>query len=208
MSASELIRWGGLSAVVGGFLLVITDLWNLVIQLLGGTEPFSETASSPSFAISSGISLLSAVLVLFGLVGLNLCQSGAGGVLLGRVAFLVAFLGTALVVGPLWFITFAVPSLAMEAPALVDAEGGGGPLDLGFIVSSAVLSVGWALFGVSALRARIYPRWAAIVLIIAAVLLFLPIPGSGLLFGVVVALLGLFALSGANISVGEPSRVR
>lgn len=207
MSSSDLIRWGGLSAVVGGALVVITDLWNLITQLLGGTEPFSETALSPSFTISSVISLLSAVLVLFGLVGLNLRQSEAGGVL-SRVGFLVAFLGTALVVGPLWFISFAVPTLAMEAPALVDAEGGGGLLDLGFIVSSAVLSVGWALFGVSALRVRIYPRWTAIMLIIAAVLLFLPIPASGLLFGVTVALLGFFALSGASISAGEPSRVR
>ena len=206
MSSSELIRWGGLCAVVGGGLLVISDLWGLITEGFGESESFSEAALSPSYAITTGISLLAAVLLLFGLVGLNLRQSEARGVL-GRVGFVVAFLGTALVVGATWALFYVVPALAVGAPQFLDAEEGAGSLETGFFVSFGLLSVGWLLFGVAALRARSYPRWAAIVLIVAALIQFLPFPGTGLVFGVAVALLGFFALAGGSMSEAQPSRV-
>src|SRR3712207_433388 len=98
MSASELVRWGALSAILGGALLVISDQWGLLMEGLGGEQPFSVTARSASFAITSGLSLLAVILILFALVGLNLRQSEGVGIL-GRLGFLVAFLGTALAVG-------------------------------------------------------------------------------------------------------------
>lgn len=207
MSASELIRWGALSAILGGVLLVISDLWGLLMEGLGGDQPFSVTARSASFAITSGLSLLAAILILFALVGLNLRQSEEVGIL-GRLGFVVAFLGTALTVGLSWVIFFVAPSVAMEAPEFLDAEQVAGPLDAGFILTSLILAVGWALFGVAALRAGIYPRWVTIVFIIAALIQFLPLPGTALVFGVAVALLGFFALARGSMSVEQPSRVR
>jgi hypothetical protein len=207
MSASELIRWGALSAILGGVLLVISDLWGLLMEGLGGDQPFSVTARSASFAITSGLSLLAAILILFALVGLNLRQSEEVGIL-GRLGFVVAFFGTALTVGLSWVIFFVAPSVAMEAPEFLDAEQVAGPLDAGFILTSLILAVGWALFGVAALRAGIYPRWVTIVFIIAALIQFLPLPGTALVFGVAVALLGFFALARGSMSVEQPSRVR
>jgi hypothetical protein len=207
MSASELIRWGALSAILGGALLVISDLWGLLMEGLGGDQPFSVTARSASFAVTSGLSLLAAILILFALVGLNLRQSEEVGIL-GRLGFVVAFLGTALTVGLSWVIFFVAPSVAMEAPEFLDAEQVAGPLDAGFILTSFVLAVGWALFGVAALRAGIYPRWVTIAFIIAALIQFLPLPGTALVFGVAVALLGFFALARGRMSAEEPSRVR
>ena len=207
MSASELIRWGTLSAILGGVLLVISDLWGLLMEGPGGDQPFSVTARSASFAITSGLSLLAAILILFALVGLNLRQAEEVGIL-GRLGFVVAFLGTALTVGLSWVIFFVAPSVAMEAPEFLDAEQVAGPLDAGFILTSLILAVGWALFGVAALRAGIYPRWVTIVFIIAALIQFLPLPGTALVFGVAVALLGFFALARGSMSVEQPSRVR
>lgn len=207
MSASELIRWGALSAILGGALLVISDLWGLLMEGLGGDQPFSVTARSASFAVTSGLSLLAAILILFALVGLNLRQAEEVGIL-GRLGFVVAFLGTALTVGLSWVIFFVAPSVAMEAPEFLDAEQVAGPLDAGFILTSFVLAVGWALFGVAALRAGIYPRWVTIAFIIAALIQFLPLPGTALVFGVAVALLGFFALARGRMSAEEPSRVR
>ncbi len=84
MSASALMRWGALSAVVGGTLLVISDLWGLLEEGLGGGErPFSEVAQTASFALTGGLSLLAAVLILFGLVGLHLRHSEQAGILGG-----------------------------------------------------------------------------------------------------------------------------
>jgi hypothetical protein len=130
MSASALVRWGALSAVVGGALLAASDLWGLLMEGRGGDQSFSETAATGTFALTSAMSLLAAVLILFGLVGLHLRQSGAAGAV-GFAGFLVAFLGTALVVGVTWALLFVVPSLAVEAPEFLDAEQLAGPLDTG-----------------------------------------------------------------------------
>jgi hypothetical protein len=209
LSASEIMRWGALSAVVGGALLMIAVLWSLIVEV-GGPETFSEAALTPSYAISTGMSLLAAALILFGLVGLNLRQSETAGVL-GRVGFLVAFLGTALVVGTVWTEFFVAPSLAVGAPEFLDAEEIPGLLDVGFISTYTLLSLGWALFGVAALRAGIYPRWVPIVLIIAALIGLVPFSGGAapLALGIAVALLGFISLRpGASISAGGSSRVR
>jgi hypothetical protein len=59
------------------------------------------------------------------------------------------------VVGTVWTEFFVAPSLAVEAPEFLDAEEAAGFVDVGFIASYSLLSLGWALFGVAALRARI-----------------------------------------------------
>lgn len=210
MPASEIMRWGTLSAVVGGALLVVAVLYSLIVVVGGGSEVFSETVLTPSYAITTGMSLLAAVLILFGLVGLNLRQSEAAGALV-RVGFLVAFLGTALVVGTVWTEFFVAPSLAVEAPEFLDTEEIPGLLNVGFALSYSLLSLGWALFGVAALRAQIYPRWVPILLIIAALIGLVPFSGAAapLALGIAVALLGFFSLRpGAGMSAGESSRVR
>ena len=209
MSASDLVRWGALSAVVGGAMLAASDLWGLLMEGLGGGDrPFSEVAQTATYALTSGSSLLAAVLILFGLVGLHLRHSEEVGIL-GGLGFVLAFLGTALVVGLSWALLFVAPSVALEAPEFLDAEQVAGPLNTGFILTSLVLAVGWALFGVATLLARTYPRWVAIVLIVAALIQFLPFPGTGVVFGVAVALVGFFALAGGGrMTEEQPSRVR
>ncbi len=69
MPASEIMRWGALSAVVGGALLVLAVLYSLIVEVGSGPETFSEAALTPSYAITTGMSLFAAVLILFGLVG-------------------------------------------------------------------------------------------------------------------------------------------
>ena len=55
----------------------------------------------------------------------------------------------------------------------------------------------WALlFGIATLRAQVYPRAAAIVLIVRSVMTFLPLPLTGLVLDVAVAWLGLTLISG------------
>jgi hypothetical protein len=206
VSLSGFVRMGGLFTVVGGVLLVISDLWGLLSERFGDGQPFSEVATTTSFALTSLLSLLAAVLILFGLVGLHLRQAERAGVL-GWVGFFIAFIGTALVVGVSWTLFFVAPSVAVEAPEFLDAEQVAGPLDTGFILSFSILAVGWAVFGLGALISRAYPRWIAIVLIVAALIQLLPFPGTGLVFGVAVALVGFFSLAGGGMSGEQRSRV-
>ena len=71
----------------------------------------------------------------------------------------------------------------------------------------ALSALGWLLFGLAALRARIYPRAAAIALMVGAVISFLPIPASGIVLDVVVAWLGFTLLTATGVPNERPSRV-
>lgn len=125
------------------------------------------------------------MLLQLGPIGLYARQPEAAGVL-GLVSFLMAFIGTGSTLGVNFVDTFVMPTLAVEAPGLLEA----GPTEVygfGFIPAALLLVVGWLLFGLATLRARVYPREAAILLIVGPVLLPLPLPVVGIVFGVAVA---------------------
>jgi hypothetical protein len=67
------------------------------------------------------------------------------------------------------------------------------------------------LFAIATLRAQVYPRAAAIVLIVGSVITFLPLPLTGLVLDVAVAWLGLTLMSGqvaAQATAGAQPRVQ
>ncbi len=197
MLSSNLIRWAGLAAVLSGVSSVIGDLLSLVVDLES-----AESAATTPYMLVFFLYLLGTVLLLLGLVGLYSSQSEAAGSL-GLLGFLVAFLGTALVSGALWFELFITPSLAVEAPELAEAELG----LAGFALSFLLVVFGWVLFGVATLRARVYPRPAAALLIVGAVASLVPIPLSGVVLSVAVAWLGLMLFTGRGLPGEQPSRV-
>jgi hypothetical protein len=53
---------------------------------------------------------------------------------------------------------------------------GSGSVLAGFVLSYAVLAVGWILFGLATLRAGIFPRWASLLVVAGAAIAFLPLP--------------------------------
>ena len=197
MSSSSLIRLAGLAALISGVLGVIGDLLGLVVDL---EDPVSATTAS--YTVVFLLYLISTALLLLGLVGFYTSQSQAAGIL-GLVGFLVAFLGTVLLAGALWFELFITPALATEAPGLLEAE-----LGLpGFILMLLFGAVGWVLFGVATLRAGVYPRWAGVLLIVGGVIAFFPLPLVGIIFSVTVAYLGFLLFTGQVGSAEQPSRV-
>ena len=202
MSTSNLIRWAGLAAILAGVLLVVADLLNLAIGF--EDEPLRETATTGIYALQSLANLLAAVLLLIGLVGLYTRQSEAAGPL-GLAGFLVAFLGTALVTGLLWASLFIVPALAVEAPAFLDELAVAPP---GFFLSLITFGVGWLLFGIATLLARVYPRIPVILLMIGAVIIVFPLPFTGIVFAIAVTWLGFALFTGGGASSEQPPRVR
>ncbi len=193
MFSSNLVRVGGLAAITAGVLLLILDVWGLLLELLGAyPENFSEEALTISYTVQSALWLIGALLLLVAVVGLYARQSEAAGAL-GLTGFLAALIGTGLIVGMVWTNTFIPPALAVEAPAVLDAEPAGS-LAFGFMFSSIVFGLSWALFGVAMLRARVYPRVAAILLIIGALIVIVPLPATGFVLEAALIWLGVISL--------------
>ena len=92
-----------------------------------------------------------------------------------------------------WTNVFVPPTLAVEAPAVLDAEDTES-LAFGFIFSTTIFGLSWALFGVAMLRAQVYPRVAAIVLIIGALIVIAPLSATGLVIEVALIWLGVSCL--------------
>jgi hypothetical protein len=100
-----------IAALVGGMLHAFGDVLN--ITHLG--VPFAESIGSSIFFVQQMVYLLSAALLLLGLVGLYAIQSERTG-RLGMVGFLLAFLGTVLFAGAIWALLFIGPLVTAEAP--------------------------------------------------------------------------------------------
>ena len=202
MSSSNLISLSGLATVAAGVLLTIGDLLIFATE----TENLSEWRETTPYVFAWLLYLLGGVLLLAGLVGLYVRQSEAAGIL-GFVGFLVAFSGTVLALGAVWGQLFVAPLLAVQAPGALDTEPTG-TLAVGFTLTFLIIfPLGWLLFGVATLRAQVYPRAAAILLIIGAVVGFLPIPLTEIVLNVAVARLGFVLFTGRGEAAQQPSRV-
>jgi hypothetical protein len=209
MSSSNLLRLGGLAAVIGGGLFVVSDLLILVDD---PNDPIG-TVTSASYALSVWLALISSVLLTGGLVGIYAARSEATGVL-GLIGFALAFAGTVLAAGGTWSEAFVTPALAQEAPELLLSDPPGIVM-FGNILTSGLLTVGWLILGAAILRARAYPRLATVLVLVGAVVQALPflppaigVPGA-VVFDVGVAWLGFALLTGARASTEQQaSRVR
>jgi hypothetical protein len=188
---------------VGSVLLVVLDVAEFVV--IGG-QPESVAAATSAVIIVRVSFIMALVLIILGLVGLYSRQVEQAGTL-GLIAFLVALIGTVMVAGLQWSAAFIGPWLAEVAPELLDTEPSG-VLTAGFMLSFALLALGWLLFGLASLRARVLPRGAAVLLMVGApllfVILFLELPGSTVVFGVALAWMGYALWTGAGETAVHP----
>ena len=198
MSASNLIRWGGLAAIASALLAVISFVLYTVVV---GDDRLSEAATSAVFFLPSGAQLLAMVLLLVGVVAVFARQAEMFGAL-GLTGFLLALVGTTMAAGALWSQVFVVPRLSEASPAVVDQAGGS--VLAGFLLSFLLFGVGWLVFGVATLRTRVFARWAVVLLLVGAVVSILPLPSRALILEVAVACLGFTLLT----EKGAPVRAR
>ncbi|MDP9479311.1 MAG: hypothetical protein M3R38_27135 [Actinomycetota bacterium] len=197
MSSSDLVRWGAPATMLGGALTVIA---NLMSPFIVDFNNLSGSTATNAYAFHHALLMLATLLLLGGIPGLQARQSEAAG-RLGWAGFLVAFVGTVLLVAHFWGQAFIAPAVAVEAPELIDEPPA--LLIAEIMLSFLLFSLGWILFGVSMLRARVYPRVAAGLLIAGAIMpIVLTVPGSALVLGVALTWLG-YTLSSRR---AEPAR--
>jgi hypothetical protein len=163
MSIQSLSRLVGPVSIGAATLIIVSQSLNLGLGLAFGVQ----SADSAVHSLKYGVALFALYLLLLSLTGLYLRQAGAGGKL-GLAGYLVAFLGTLLLAGDWWFETFIVPRLAAVAPEVMTGAITGS-MAVGAGATFGLFALGWALFGVATFRAGVYPRAAAVLLIIGGV---------------------------------------
>lgn len=188
MSSQTLYRWSGIVLLVGSLFGVIGSILSAILYP-GRTLTAQQVLSTP-FTFAAFLFLAWGLLLSMGLPGLYLRQATRAGAL-GFAGFVLLSLGVLL--GGVAFATVQAtiyPYLAQSAPKLLPTNGIGP--DVGFLlwilVPVLLLAIGSVLLGIATMRARVFPRWAGILFLIAGVLFLLSIPPIPSPFGDVIDL--------------------
>jgi hypothetical protein len=192
------ITWSGIAVVGGGALALLVNAG--LTPFLDLEAPYAETAASSVFLWRQSLSALTAVLLLMGSVGLYLRQADRAA-RFGVVAFVVAFVGSALLLANEWCQIFFVRGLAIGAPqtlTALEAADGQNLFDIGAMISILVFSAGWIAFSISMLLSGVYSRRGPVLVIagfFAIPILGAVLPGAwGLVAGNIVLGLGWILL--------------
>lgn len=180
MNATQLFRASSAAAVIGGSGIVLLDVAQIASEVPRRTVGLAEIPIT--------------LAVLFGLPGLYVRQAARAGYL-GLLAFALTFAAVALGIGHYYMVAFVEAGIGTSWPEAAEVARDSSRIMMPFEFLAFVL--GWLLFGIATLRAGLFPRLAAILLIVGILLVlaraFLPLPGpvGGVLMGVSIAWLGV-----------------
>ena len=189
MAPSDLIRWGGLAALLSGALFVVKGVAILVSD------------ADPSFVPPATL------LFALGMVGLHARLEGRGGPL-GTMGVLLAWVVVGASVVNLIGLALPIPTPGEPDASIL--------LRITYMVAFLGILVGLLVLGIAALRARVMPMpWSGVPLAVGV--LWFPLQGIGfviadgvglILGGLAWALLGYVLWSQIGTPAEQPSRVR
>lgn len=195
MGSSNLMRWAGLAAMVGG---VLWALWTVGFNFVGYGAP--GTLAYERYEAYNRLLPLVLLLVMAGFLGLHAAQRRSYG-RLGRAGFVTALVGLALAgagsVGEFWVFTNQPYGQANGRNASWAIYG------LGHLI----LAVGSVLFGIASVRAKVLARKAARLFAVLGGFAVVPFFGA-LIFAIPFTWLGYTLWSGKVEPVGRSQRVR
>jgi hypothetical protein len=171
VTASRLIRWSGLAALVAGLIFA-------GIQPIHPPDVLSSVTTG-AWTIIISLKFAMCLLFLIGITGIYARQVEEAG-WLGLAGFLLLIVCWWLQTGYVFTELFTLPVQASAAPQFVDsflglARGNPGEMDIGALPAvygllGILYMLGGLLFGIATFRAGILPRWPAGLLAVAAVL--------------------------------------
>ena len=171
ITASRVIRWAGLSAIVGGLFYVAVGFFHPL--------NIPESVTTTQWIV---VHILASAMTYFGFLGITgiyarqIEESGR----LGLAGYLLLSLWLVLVGGFTFAETFILPLLATAAPKFVAgflgmftgtvSEMGLGALPTLWLISGPLYILGGLLFGIATFRAGILPRGAGVLLAVGTAL--------------------------------------
>lgn len=148
VSPTALIRWSGIGTILAGILLPLYPLLHPDHDAAG----YKSAAWIPVHSMSN----VAMLLLLFGLTGLLARQLHHAG-RLGVVGYVVAFVGTAMVLTHAQVELWVTPFIGLNAPQLM--EGRPPPAMPVILMLTALVSlVGYLTLGIATVRARVLPQ--------------------------------------------------
>ena len=173
MSSRTLYRLSGGTLIVGSFLILLASI--------GGALLFPGHSSTPAQVLGAWwpliilTTLIGSLLFVIGLPGMYLRQARGAGVL-GLIGFILLFFAILLEGTAFSSVQIVVlPLLAQKAPQLL----GGNSMPLSafllLLLSGLMYIIGTILLGIATLRARVFPRWTGVLLLISGIAFLLDI---------------------------------
>jgi hypothetical protein len=165
VSDSSLSRNAGGLALAAGAAFALVDLGRWAFD-----RPDDKIGmmADPRFLVFNGAYFVAFVGLAVALVALYSQLAPRTG-RFGLVAFVAALAGTMTQGGNMWFDGFAAPWLAAVDPQVFTAEKMI-TLQVGALAAYLLFALGWMLFGIAVLRARVVPVAIPVALVIAGAL--------------------------------------
>jgi hypothetical protein len=181
MSSVTLYRASGLALLLGSALVII-----------GLPLSFIFTPDSPLALVMIGVWTCGVVLVQLGLPAIVVRQASRAG-WLGFVGFLLLFSGGFLLASFFVVLDLTIfPWLDVRAPLLsVQFFTANSAVHVYLAVVSALFGVGGVLLGIATMRARVFPQWAGLLLIVGLVSLGAAFVNVFLIVALVFGMIGL-----------------
>jgi hypothetical protein len=159
---NAIFKIGGATSILAGILMMA----GFILHPAGEDATFG---TDPFWVPAHVLLWIAFTIALLGWIGLYVVQASTAG-WLGIAAFVILILGSSLAS---WifssYVTF-VPVIAAKSPALFKSIFTRSHIALG-IASVLTWVLGNVLFGFSIIRAKIFPRWAGILLIFGTVII-------------------------------------
>jgi len=182
MSPVTLLRWSRFAFLLSGICIILF----FGLHPKQGDPPAANVILATPYAAEHTLGVMTLVLGLLGLVGIYAALAQTRG-WLALIAFLLAFIGSALLIGVVFIDGYLAPILAADAPQLLSASSPltTTPPPLFLLVPGVLWSLGYVMLGVTVLLTRGTVRWAGIALIVGALLESgtAPLPFTGEIVG-------------------------
>jgi hypothetical protein len=215
MSSATLYRASGLALLLGALLEIIVAIVRMLLFPNDNPQQavsMSQQYVSLAWLIVALLNVLSSLLIVGGLPGVCVRQRAQAG-WLGLIGFVLTLVSAILFVGIDVIDILVLPYLAATAPHLLAPPAS---YTTYLLVAVLLVNVGVVLLGLATMRAGVFPRWAGLFLIVAAVInlaLFAPFPPrignivgkiAGVLFALGLAWIGATLLAEREAKLVQP----